>query len=113
MRGAVRASMCYARAMAQKVIDCLGEICPVPVVRAKVALKQARPGDIVIVRTDHSCTMKSLPDLLRQMGYPAAVEEVGVGVWEIRATVPEEGHRTRPGHQQEPSAEAAPGRTHE
>lgn len=75
-------------------VDCLGEICPVPALRAKAALKRATPGDVIVIETDHSCTMKNLPDLLRKMGYQPAVEEVAVGVWQIRVPVSADVSRT-------------------
>jgi len=69
-------------------VNCLGDMCPAPVIKTKIALKRASPGDVVLITTDHSCTMKSLPELLKKMGYSSEVEEVDTGVWQIRIPVP-------------------------
>lgn len=69
------------------VVDCLGEVCPVPVIRARLALKRASLGDVILVETDHSCAMKSVPEVLCSLGYNPEVYEVAPGVWRIRVLV--------------------------
>ena len=39
-----------------KVIDCFGDICPVPVIKIEKELKTIQPGDEFMLVTDHSCT---------------------------------------------------------
>ena len=41
------------------VLDCLGEACPIPLVKAEKALAK---GDVLIVQVDHSCAMKNVPE---------------------------------------------------
>ena len=64
-------------------IDCLGEICPVPIMRLQQALKG---GEEILLITDHSCVPKVIEDfcLSKKLGYLA--DEVINGVWELHIT---------------------------
>lgn len=69
--------------MKEVTLDCLGEACPVPLVKAQKALEDLDVGDILIVSIDHSCAMKNLPDWAREAGHNVEVEEVDDGEWEV------------------------------
>ncbi|MCH4888434.1 sulfurtransferase TusA family protein [Acidaminobacter sp. JC074] len=69
--------------MNEVVIDCLGEACPVPLVKAQNKLKEMSVGDILIVQIDHSCAMKNVPEWARNDGHNVEVEEVDDGEWEV------------------------------
>jgi TusA-related sulfurtransferase len=70
--------------MAKEVIlDCLGEACPVPLVKAENALKKMDIEDVLVVRCDHSCAMKNVPEWARKEGHYVDIEEVDDGEWEI------------------------------
>jgi len=69
--------------MKEVTLDCLGEACPVPLVKAQKALEDLEVGDILIVSIDHSCAMKNLPDWAREAGHNVEVEEVDDGEWEV------------------------------
>ena len=69
--------------MAEKVLDCLGEACPVPLVKAQKELEKMAVGDVLIVNIDHSCAMKNIPDWAREVGYNVEIDEVGEGEWDI------------------------------
>ena len=69
--------------MNEVIIDCLGEACPVPLVKAQNKLKELDNGDILIVQIDHSCAMKNLPEWARKDGHNVEVEEVDDGEWEV------------------------------
>ncbi len=69
--------------MNEKVIDCLGEACPVPLVKAQNELKALNTGDVLIVQIDHSCAMKNVPEWARKDGHNVEVEEVDDGEWEV------------------------------
>jgi TusA-related sulfurtransferase len=64
------------------ILDCLGEICPVPVLRLKKILDTPLKEDIQLV-TDHSCVFASLETLLPLYGLTYTVNEPLRGVWEI------------------------------
>lgn len=69
--------------MAEHTLDCLGEACPVPLVKTQKALEGIPVGDILIVNIDHSCAMKNIPDWARSVGHGVEIEEVGEGEWDI------------------------------
>jgi tRNA 2-thiouridine synthesizing protein A len=63
-------------------IDCVGEICPVPVIKAKIQYKKLKPGESVTVITDHSCTSQGLKEAFKQHNCDITVEEEN-GIWNI------------------------------
>lgn len=67
-----------------KKIDCLGEICPVPLIKLQKEIKQIQSGEEVMLVTDHSCTKKTLNEFCQSHGLNFECEEVLNGVWEIR-----------------------------
>jgi TusA-related sulfurtransferase len=68
--------------MAEYELDCLGEACPLPLVKAEKQLKEMEVGDVVIVLIDHSCAMKNVPEWARKEGHNVEIEEVDDGEWE-------------------------------
>lgn len=69
--------------MADVVLDCMGEACPIPLVKAQKAMDQMALGDMLYVSIDHSCAMKNLPDWAREAGHNVEIEETGEGEWEV------------------------------
>ncbi len=69
--------------MAEKTLDCYGEACPIPLVKAQKELEVMAVGDILIVSIDHSCAMKNLPEWARSVGHNVEIEEVAEGEWDI------------------------------
>jgi TusA-related sulfurtransferase len=69
--------------MKEVELDCLGEACPVPLVKAQNKLKELEIGDVLIVQIDHSCAMKNLPEWAREAGHNVEIEEVDDGEWEV------------------------------
>lgn len=67
-------------------IDCLGDMCPVPVLRTKTALKKMGQGESVKIETDHSCVLQSFLDNFREPKYSVTYTEVMNGIWEIIIT---------------------------
>ncbi len=67
----------------EKILDCLGEACPIPLVKAQKALEEMATGDILIVGIDHSCAMKNLPDWAREAGHNVEIDEIGEGEWDV------------------------------
>jgi len=64
------------------VLDCMGEACPVPLIKAEKALAKLEKGDVLIVEIDHSCAMKNVPEWARKEGHNVEIEEVEDGEWE-------------------------------
>lgn len=67
-------------------IDCLGEMCPVPIIKIKQSLKKMSINESVKVITDHSCVLQSIVDHFKQTNISAEYEEVMNGIWEIVIT---------------------------
>ncbi len=48
-----------------KKIDCLGEICPVPVMKLQAVMDSIQKGEDYLLVTDHSCTISNLESFLQ------------------------------------------------
>lgn len=64
-----------------KTIDCLGDMCPIPILKTRKELKSLGSGDTVKVVTDHSCVLESVMSNFKK--YDISYKEVINGVWEI------------------------------
>ena len=69
--------------MAEIMLDCLGEACPVPLIKTQNAMTRMVIDDVLIVHIDHSCAMKNVPDWARSVGHAVEIEEVDEGEWNI------------------------------
>ena len=69
--------------MKEVILDCLGEACPIPLVKSENAMKELASGDVLIVQIDHSCAMKNVPEWGRKEGHNVEIEEVDDGEWEV------------------------------
>ncbi|MEA3422734.1 MAG: sulfurtransferase TusA family protein [Bacillota bacterium] len=69
--------------MNEVVLDCLGEACPIPIVKSEKAIVDLNVGDLLIVQIDHSCAMKNLPEWARAQGFNVEIEEIEDGEWEV------------------------------
>ena len=69
--------------MAEFSLDCLGEACPVPLMKTQKEIEKLGVGDVLIVNIDHSCAMKNIPEWARNQGYNVEGEEVDDGEWEV------------------------------
>lgn len=70
-----------------KVIDCFGDVCPVPIIKIEKQLSQSKKGDIFMVVVDHSCVLASIEDKYDRNSIQMKVDEVMNGVWEITFTL--------------------------
>lgn len=68
-------------------IDCLGEICPVPVMMLKKHRDAIQNGEKVMLVTDHSCAKTTITDYCRSANMKCSIDEVINGVWEITIQV--------------------------
>jgi len=69
-----------------KTLDFLGEMCPIPIIKTKAALKDLKKDQSIMIITDHSCVLQSLEEYLSKLHYVFEVDEVINGVWEITIT---------------------------
>lgn len=66
-------------------IDAFGEMCPIPIIRAEIKLKQINHGEVVVLLTDHSCSSSSVANhFITKYKYPCHVRQVDDGIWEIK-----------------------------
>ena len=71
--------------MAVIKVDCTGQICPVPLVEMRKALRKAKEGDIVEVTGTHPSSKKEIPLAVKAMSLELIdVIEDKEGVWKIR-----------------------------
>lgn len=69
--------------MAEFTLDCLGEACPVPLMKTEKKMETMAVGDVLVVNIDHSCAMKNVPEWARKQGHNVEIEEVDDGEWEV------------------------------
>lgn len=67
-------------------LDCFGDFCPVPLLKAQNAVKDLAFGDSLMLVTDHSCVVESINDYFQARKYTTLIDEVLNGVWEITIT---------------------------
>ena len=69
--------------MKEVVLECYGEACPIPLVKAQKKIVELDAGDVLILQIDHSCAMKNIPEWARKDGHNVEVDEIEDGEWEI------------------------------
>ncbi|HDL50611.1 MAG: hypothetical protein DRI28_01040 [Caldiserica bacterium] len=69
---------------ATKTIDERGEVCPVPDVDTKRALKSMKPGEILEVLIDYPLSKERIPATAEREGHEVLkIEEIGPSEWRI------------------------------
>lgn len=67
-------------------INCFGDFCPLPLLKARNAAKELSVGESCMLITDHSCVVESIKEHFHQRKFILSVDEVMNGVWEITIT---------------------------
>ena len=71
--------------MSEIKVNCIGNICPVPLVETRKALRKAKEGDIVEVIGTHPSSKKEIPMAVKAMGLELLeIKDGPGGVWKIR-----------------------------
>lgn len=71
-----------------KTIDVRGEVCPIPDVEAKRAVKKGKDGDIIMIQVDYAMSKERIPETVRKAGSEVLeIEEVGNSEWNIYVKV--------------------------
>ncbi len=66
------------------LVDSMGDICPIPIIKAERKLKEMKAEERIIIETDHSCSTSSvIGHFETKYGYPTEVVKVAEGVWNI------------------------------
>ncbi|NIZ40973.1 sulfurtransferase TusA family protein [Entomospira entomophila] len=69
--------------MQEHELDCMGEACPVPLIKTQKKMEELAVGDVLIVHIDHSCAVKNVPEWARTQGYNVEIDDVDDGEWDI------------------------------
>lgn len=69
-----------------KKINCFGDFCPLPLLKAKQESKNLDVGESFMLVTDHSCVMEGLIEYFQRFSFDLSIDEVLNGVWEITIT---------------------------
>ncbi|NCC97310.1 MAG: sulfurtransferase TusA family protein [Synergistales bacterium] len=64
-------------------LDCLGEACPIPLIKTQKKMAEMAVGDTITVEVDHSCAVKNVPEWANKEGYNCEIDEIDDGQWEI------------------------------
>lgn len=72
--------------MVEYRLDCLYEACPIPLLKTMKKLKKLLPGDVLIVETDHACSLKNICQWVEKRDFLCEVREIANGQWEIFIT---------------------------
>lgn len=64
-----------------KKIDCLSDMCPLPVLKLQKELDKGIEELILV--TDHSCVIENIKDFLSHKQLYYEIEEIISGIWEI------------------------------
>lgn len=67
----------------ENFIDCLGDMCPIPMIKFQNIEAAVKEGKAFIIVTDHSCASENIMDYCKNRKYPFTVKEPISGVWEI------------------------------
>ncbi|MFP4021994.1 MAG: sulfurtransferase TusA family protein [Halanaerobium sp.] len=65
------------------VIDCIGDPCPLPLIKAEKKLRRLPAGDQICLEIDHNCALNSIPEWARKKGYQVKVEQTPCLEWKI------------------------------
>lgn len=69
--------------MAKHELDCMFEACPIPLLKALKKLNTMEIGEILIMRTDHNCSIINVVEWAEKQGHYIDYIELGEGQWEI------------------------------
>ncbi len=69
--------------MAEYYLDCMHEACPIPLLKALKQLKSMEVGDVLIMGTDHNCSITNVVEWVKKQGHLYDYVELGEGEWEI------------------------------
>jgi TusA-related sulfurtransferase len=67
-------------------LNCFGDFCPVPLLKAQREVKELQIGESFMLVTDHSCVVESIHEYFGLRHYGILIDEVLNGVWEITIT---------------------------
>lgn len=64
-------------------INCLGDMCPIPLLKLKECKALQHKGETVKLVTDHSCSVESITEFCEKHELAVTVTEPMNGIWEL------------------------------
>ncbi len=64
-------------------VNCVGEICPVPLVEMRKATRKAKEGDVIEITGNHPSSKKEIPMAVEAMGLKIEDVKEDKGIWTI------------------------------
>ena len=64
-------------------INCLGDMCPLPLLKLQQCKELSQKGEIIKLVTDHSCTVESITEFCKKNNLTLEVTEPMNGIWEL------------------------------
>lgn len=71
-----------------KDLICLGDMCPIPLMKLQQCKELKNSGDNVKLITDHSCSVESIADFCSKNNLLLEIDEPMNGIWELIITKP-------------------------
>ena len=71
----------------EKIIDCKGMACPLPVVNAKKAAEELNSGDVLTVLVDNEIAVQNLTRFAEHKGFTVSAEKKGDKEYAVIMTV--------------------------
>lgn len=72
--------------MAIHKLDVVGEVCPIPLLKTQRKFQELQPGDILVVETDFSRSVRNIIEWAERKGIKFTLEDLENGVWQIYLT---------------------------
>ncbi len=66
-----------------QILDCTGELCPIPAVKTRIHFEKLAAGERLVVITDYICATESIESYVKAAGGHCAISEISVGSWQI------------------------------
>ncbi|NLT73488.1 MAG: sulfurtransferase TusA family protein [Chloroflexi bacterium] len=70
--------------MGQITIDVRGETCPIPLIEFRKAVRQAQPGDVLVITGTHPASQKEIPMAAEALETKVVSVEGSPDNWTIR-----------------------------
>ena len=64
-------------------LDCLGDMCPIPIMKLKHCKQIKEKGGQLKLVTDHSCVVESISGYCKKQKLQIHIEEPMNGIWEL------------------------------
>lgn len=64
-------------------INCLGDMCPLPLLKLRQCKELTEKGQTVKLVTDHSCSVESITEFCQKNNLDIQITEPMNGIWEL------------------------------